>query len=422
MPAISRLAREVAAPAPRPDSGVRVLLDTSYCLHLIRTRPRHLLPAFAAFGPGEAAVSALTVAVLQARAENSRNPEQNRVALERFLLPLRIVDFDTEAARLLGQVIAWWGGQRGGDVGLAQMLAAQALYLNATLVTAEPALYAAIPGLRVNGPDAAPLIGPTQPEAGITSPPVPRAARPTLHSARGAIVAVGSHDMTLDLLGDYLHAQDPNVTLVSAHVGSLGGLLALQRNEAHLAGSHLLDEETGDYNVGAIRRVLSPHGRRVVLLGFVGRRQGLIVAPGNPKNIAGLEDLLRPDIRYVNRQPGAGTRLLLDHELRKHGLDPARIHGYDRQESSHAAVAAAVAAGDADCGLGIQAAAHAQHLDFIPLFNERYDLVIPVEHYESDLLAPLLALLRRPSPAFLHAVAALGGYDTTHMGHVLAEL
>lgn len=419
MHATSRPRREITTPAPRPDLGVRVLFDTAYCLHLIRTRPRHLLQAFAAYGPGDAAVSALTVAVLQARAENSRNPEQNRLALERFLLPLRVVDFDTEAARLLGQVIAWWGGQRGGDVGLAQMLAAQALCLDATLVTADPALYAAIPGLRINGPDAAP---PLDQFPLTTAPSTPRAARPALHSARGAIVAVGSHDMTLDLLGDYLHAQDPNVTLVSAHVGSLGGLLALQRNEAHLAGSHLLDEGTGDYNVGAIRRVLTPHGRRVVLLGFVGRRQGLIIAPGNPKNIAGLEDLLRPDVRFINRQSGAGTRLLLDHELRKREMDPAHIHGYARQESSHTAVAAAVAAGDADCGLGIQAAAHAQHLDFIPLFSERFDLVIPVEHYESDRLAPLLALLRQPSPVFLHAVAALGGYDTAHMGQTLAEL
>ncbi len=124
----------------------------------------------------------------------------------------------------------------------------------------------------------------------------------------------------------------------------------------------------------------------------------------------------------MNRQQGAGTRLLLDHELRQRGLDAARIRGYARQESSHAAVAAAVAGGDADCGLGIQAAAHAQNLDFIPLFSERYDLVIPVEHYASELLAPLLALLRKPTPAFLRSVAALGGYETSRMGQVLAEL
>ncbi len=405
---------------PSAENSARFLFDTSYCLYLIRTRPRQLLPAFAALNPGDAAVSALTVAVLQARAEKSRNPAQNRLALERFLLPLRVVDFDAGAAQRLGQVITWWGGQRGGAVGLAQMLAAQALCLDATLVTAEPALYPAIPDLRVNGPDAAALLDLTEP-ATAPSPALPD-VRPALRRARGAIVAVGSHDMTLDLLGDYLHAQDPNITLVSAHVGSLGGLLALQRNEAHLAGSHLFDEDTGDYNVGAIRRVLTPYGRHVVLLGFVDRRQGLIIAPGNPKNITGIEDLARPDIRYVNRQQGAGTRLLLDHELRQRGLDAARIRGYARQESSHAAVAAAVAGGDADCGLGIQAAAHAQNLDFIPLFSERYDLVIPVEHYASELLAPLLALLRKPTPAFLRSVAALGGYETSRMGQVLAEL
>ncbi len=411
-----------ASPQPEFAGRARVLLDTSFCLHLIRTRPRRLLPAFSRFGPGEVAISALSVAVLQARAESSRNPGQNRFALERFLLPLHVVDFDADAARLLGQVIAWWGEPRGGDVGLAQMLAAQALCLDATLVTTNPSLYAAVPGLRVNGAEAAALLEqpPAQPDDAAAHPLA--AIRPALHNAPGAIVAVGSHDMTLDLLGDMLHAQHPSLTLVSAHVGSLGGLMALQRNEAHLAGSHLLDEETGDYNVGAIRRVLTPYGRHVILLGFVERRQGLIVAPGNPHAIANLEDLLRPGIRFVNRQQGAGTRLLLDLELRKRGLDAAQIDGYARQESSHAAVAAAVAGDDADCGLGIQAAAHAQHLDFIPLFSERYDLVIPREHYEGELLAPLLELLRKPAPAFLRRVAALGGYETSHMGQVLAEL
>ena len=131
---------------------VQILLDTSFCLHLIRTRPRSLLQVFAGYGPGEVAISALTVATLQARAEASQNPERNRIALACFLLPLRIIEFDAEAAQQLGEVIAWWGIQPGGDTGLAQMLAAQALLHNATLVTADPMQYAALPGLRVNGP------------------------------------------------------------------------------------------------------------------------------------------------------------------------------------------------------------------------------------------------------------------------------
>ena len=135
------------------------------------------------------------------------------------------------------------------------------------------------------------------------------AATLPLHSVPGAIVAVGSHDMTLDLLGDYLHRRHPEVTLVSAHVGSLGGLLALQRNEAHLAGSHLLDRATGEYNKAFIERLLSPYGCHVVLLGFVSRQQGLILARKNPKRISSVEDLARDDVQFINRQQGAGTRI-----------------------------------------------------------------------------------------------------------------
>ncbi len=232
------------------------------------------------------------------------------------------------------------------------------------------------------------------------------------------IVAIGSHDLTLDLLASHLARARGGPRLSSANVGSLGGLLALQRNEAHLAGSHLLDEETGDYNIGYIRRLLP--GRPIVLLGFVWRQQGLIVPPGNPKGITRLEDLLRDDVRFVNRQRGAGTRVLLDYELKQRGLDPTCIRGYERQEFTHLAVAAAVASGAADCGLGILAAARALNLDFVPLFRERYDLVIPKEYYEDDLLRSLLEVIR--SADFQAQVAALGGYDTGQMGEVLAEL
>jgi len=236
------------------------------------------------------------------------------------------------------------------------------------------------------------------------------------------VVAIGSHDMTLDLLADHLRRAHPQAGLSSAHVGSLSGLLALQRGEAHLAGSHLLDEETGEYNVSYIQRLLTPHGVRVVLLGFVHRVQGLIVPAGNPKGVAAIEDLLRPDVVFVNRQRGAGTRVLLDYELKQRQLNPRQIQGYERQEYTHLAVAAAVKSGAADCGLGIMAAARALDLDFIPLINERYDLVIPTEHYESSLLQPLLTLIREQNSAFRQAVTALGGYETGQMGQVLAEL
>lgn len=236
------------------------------------------------------------------------------------------------------------------------------------------------------------------------------------------IVAIGSHDMTLDLLADLLQRKHPTMRLSSAHVGSVSGLLALQRDEAHLAGSHLLDEETGEYNTGYIQRMLVEKGIHVVLVGFVTRSQGLMVPKGNPKGIQTLDDLLRDDVVFINRQRGAGTRVLLDYELKQRGLNPRQIQGYERQEYTHLAVAAAVKSGAADTGLGILAAARALDLDFVPLLDERYDLVIPVKYYTSELLQPLLALIRDRSSGFAQAVEALGGYSTAQMGQVLAEL
>lgn len=232
------------------------------------------------------------------------------------------------------------------------------------------------------------------------------------------IVAIGSHDLTLDLLSSELSKLDPGLSLSSSNVGSLGGLIALQRDEAHLAGSHLLDEQSGEYNESYVRRYL--HGRSVVLVNLVFRDQGLIVPAGNPKAIRGLEDISRPEIQFANRQRGAGTRVLLDYRLGQLGLDPGQIRGYRREEYTHLAVAAAVAGGTADAGLGILAAARALKLDFVPLLKERYDLIIPREHYESSRLAPLLATIR--DPAFRARVDALGGYDTSQMGEVVAEL
>ncbi len=231
------------------------------------------------------------------------------------------------------------------------------------------------------------------------------------------ILAIGSHDMTLDLMAQWLAEQQPGLRLASGNAGSIGGLLALRRGEAHLAGSHLLDLQTGEYNLSYIEQYLPD--RDVILITLVEREQGLMVAPGNPQNVRSVDDLVREDIRIVNRQRGSGTRLLLDYELGKRGIQSDQVSGYSRTEHTHLAVAAAVASRTADCGLGVRAAARALDLDFVPVANERYDLVIPREHYESDLLAPLLKLLHNPE--FRKAVVALPGYNVGPMGRIVGR-
>jgi putative molybdopterin biosynthesis protein len=239
-----------------------------------------------------------------------------------------------------------------------------------------------------------------------------------LEEVENTIVAIGSHDLTLDLLASHLRQRNPGLTLSSSHVGSLGGLVALRRGEAHLAGCHLLDEATGQYNVSYVERHLA--GTPVVLVNLVGRVQGLMVAPGNPRGIHGLADLARTDVAFVNRQRGSGTRVLLDHKLAEMGLSAGQVRGYRREEFSHLAVAAAVRGGSADTGLGILSAARALGLEFVPLLQEQYDLVIPRVHYEGPAMQPFLELLQDPD--FRREVEELGGYDSANMGRVWAEV
>jgi putative molybdopterin biosynthesis protein len=229
------------------------------------------------------------------------------------------------------------------------------------------------------------------------------------------IIAIGSHDLSLDILDSLLHKHYPGRRLSSAHVGSLGGLMALKRKEAHIAGTHLLDENTGEYNFSYIKQVLS--GEETVLINLIYRQQGLMVARGNPKHITGLADLLRKEVSFVNRQRGSGTRVLLDYKLKEAGLEASGISGYEREEFSHTGVAALVASGAADVGLGVLAAAKALGLDFLPLLKERYDLAIPLSYYESPLLQPLLSIIR--SKEFKELISSLGGYDTSETGNEL---
>ena len=229
------------------------------------------------------------------------------------------------------------------------------------------------------------------------------------------IFCIGSHDLTLDLISQFLAEHDRR--LASANVGSQGGLIALRRGEAHLAGSHLLNPQTGEYNISYIRQYMPVIPVKVVAL--VGRDQGLMVKRGNPKGINSLHDLTKRDVQFVNRQRGAGTRVLLDYHLELMAIQPERIVGYSQEEYTHLGVAAAIASGRADCGLGIAAAARALELEFIPLVQERYDLVIPKQFAEDDLLAPLFGLFTERR--FREAIAQLSGYDVSVMGTIILE-
>jgi len=238
----------------------------------------------------------------------------------------------------------------------------------------------------------------------------------TKNEIENTIVCIGSHDNALDLLANSLKKKFPKLSLSSAHVGSRGGLVALKKKEAHVAGTHLLDEATGEYNVSSVKGLLSD--RKMVLVNLVYREQGLLVPKGNPKKIKGFEDLTRGDVVFINRQAGAGTRLLTDKHLRDLGIKPEDVKGYEREEYTHMGVASAVLTGIADTGLAILASAKALGLDFIPVAKERYDLAIPFEFCETDMIKALLSIIREDDE-FRNAVANLGGYDISDMGKVM---
>lgn len=235
------------------------------------------------------------------------------------------------------------------------------------------------------------------------------APAPPATEAGAGLRFAGSHDLAFELLGEMLA---PGVLASIEYVGSLGGLIALARGEADLAGSHLWDSPTDSYNLPFISRLLP--GRRVAVLTLAHRALGLITQPGNPLGLTGLADLAGPGVRFVNRQAGSGTRVWLDAQLHRAGLEPAALAGYEQEAPTHLAVARAVRDGDADAGLGIAAAAHADGLGFAPLVTERYDLVLPEEAWATPPARAVRDMVR--SPAFATAVADLGGYDTSQTG------
>jgi len=240
----------------------------------------------------------------------------------------------------------------------------------------------------------------------------------TKEEIENTIVCIGSHDNTLDLLANMLKIKNPKYSLSSAHVGSMGGLIAIKRGEAHIAGTHLLDEETGEYNVPFIKKILP--GISLFLINLVYREQGLVVLKGNPKNIKGFEDLTRDDVTFVNRQGGSGTRLLTDKCLRELGIQTNVIKGYEREEYTHMGVASAVLTGVADTGLAILSAANALGLDFIPVARERYDLIIPKTFYDTEMIKEVLYIITEDKK-FKESVVKLGGYDVSDMGKIIYE-
>ena len=232
---------------------------------------------------------------------------------------------------------------------------------------------------------------------------------------QNTLVVIGSHDPLLDEVGDLLHLENNDVFMSSSHVGSMGGIMALRRGEAHAAGCHLLNTDNGEYNVAFIKKYFPKGG--VKLVRCVGRQQGLMVAKGNPLNIQKFADIAKENLRYVNRQKGSGTRILTDFLCKQENLDTAAIYGYDREELTHTSVAAQIVSGSADAGMGIYSAAKLYDLDFIPICIEQYDLLIPEHAWETPMVQNLLAILK--SDTFKEKILAMGGYTVDAPGEII---
>jgi putative molybdopterin biosynthesis protein len=235
---------------------------------------------------------------------------------------------------------------------------------------------------------------------------------------QNTVVVIGSHDMTIDILGDEIRRSGYNIRISSGNVGSLGGLMALRKKTCHMAGAHLLDTKTQEYNIPYIKQYLK--GTQMHVFHLVLRDQGLIITKGNPKGIQGLNDLTRDDITFVNRQAGSGTRILLDYRLGQTDIKPESITGYNNEEFTHMAVAVDVLSGAADCGMGIFAAAQALGLDFLPIVQEQYDIIVPSSIVETPNIQTIIQTIR--SEAFKERVTRLGGYDPSQSGQLWMEV
>jgi putative molybdopterin biosynthesis protein len=237
----------------------------------------------------------------------------------------------------------------------------------------------------------------------------------TEDNIKNTLVCIGSHDPIIDIASDIMHKNNNKYFLSSANVGSMGGIMSLKTGETHIAPIHLLDMETGEYNKSYVNKYLS--NKKIALIKCVNRIQGFIVAKDNPLNITKFEDLTREDIKFVNRQRGSGTRLLLDYNLNKLNIEPEKISGYFREEFTHLSVAAAVLAGDCEVGLGVYSAAVMMGLDFIPVCNEEYDIALQEEYLELDIVKQFLNTIK--SNEFKIELEKLGGYDCSNAGEIV---
>ena len=237
----------------------------------------------------------------------------------------------------------------------------------------------------------------------------------TPEKLQNTLVVIGSHDPLLDEVADMMHRADPTVFMSSSHVGSMGGIMAIRRGEAHAGGCHLLDTETGVYNLSFLKKYFSNGGIRLVRC--VGRQQGLMLAKGNPLDIKEFTDIAKNGVRYVNRQKGSGTRVLMDYLCEQYAVNVSDIYGYEREELTHTSVAAQIANGSADAGMGIYSAAQLYDLDFLPICIEEYDLIIPDHAWETPVVQQLIATLK--SPAFREKMLAMGGYTVDHPGEII---
>ena len=232
---------------------------------------------------------------------------------------------------------------------------------------------------------------------------------------KNTLVVIGSHDPLLDELADLIHREDRRLFLSSAHVGSMGGIMAVRRGEAHAAGIHLLDTATGEYNRAYIRKYF-PHGG-VYLIRCVGRQQGLMLQKGNPLGITSFADIARDGVRYVNRQKGSGTRVLMDYLCDKYNVDRDKIYGYEREELTHNSVAVQIAGDSADAGMGIYSTAKLYELDFLPICVEEYDLLIPEKVWNSGMVRQLVRTLK--SEEFKRRIETMGGYTLDNPGEII---